>query len=184
MSSACGFRNAPTGCMNPCDDVFLCVNVERAQSENGELDEFLYTVTIQNCSKSTLRGGEVYVKLGGFICNMNSANAISQAVGQLGSTTGRDWENCSNGSFSPNSWTGDSNLSIMDDTNKIFDGLYIPPGSWQGWFRFTSHRSAGAGSSRLSSTVVFKANVIDSTCQAPCRIEKCVEVDGDACLGQ
>ena len=179
MSGACGPLSNPTNCLNPCDDVFLCVNVERAQNEAGTIDEFVYTVTIQNCSKSILRNANVFVKLGGFVC---ADASITVAQGVIPSPA-IDIETCGNGTANED-WNGISTGNIDSTlTSLIFGSLYIPPGSWQGWFRFTSDRAV-TDSSRLSSTVMLKAGVLDSACQNPCRLEKCLEVDGDACLGQ
>lgn len=176
--TVCGPQRLEEGCLEPCEDVHLCVQVERAQSDDGLTDEFVYTFTVQNCSRSTLRSGDIIVRLGRFTCLPISVGT-AQATGsfETANGVGQEYSNCQNGSFN-SSWTGDSNASINADEVRLFSGLKILPGSWQGWFRFTSDKS-NADLVRLPSQVVFRSQVFDLDCTAPCTVEKCVEADGD-----
>lgn len=181
MALVCGNAQEPDGCLNPCDDVHLCVNVARASRptpDNLQIeDEFYYTITVQNCSSSTLSNVRLYLRLGALICdNTAPQTPSSNAIGNIANLE-RDTNFCDAAVDANAMWNGNPD-DIYASLNRLnAQSFDIPPGSFQAWVRFTSFKLEQQA--RLPSTVAVRADVRDSVCKYPCSIDKCVEVDGD-----
>lgn len=167
--SACQAKPQPEGCMNPCDDVFLCATVERGFNSEGTTGEYVYTITVQNCSSSVI-SGQIDVILGKGVCSDESPSVpTNNPLGDI--LVPSDFSACSdNGTFN-NMWNG-----VIDTV--VISNLQILPGSFQFWFRFSRELTDYL---YLPSTVKLSGRVRDPLCKNPCRIEKCIRVDGD-CL--
>lgn len=157
-----------------CEDVLVCVQVEKARNEDHTADEFVYTFSIQNCSPCTIRNGTLYLRLGGFLCS--EIHLVETSVGTV-LLPGVDSENCGNGIDKSGEWSGQSDTGVASENNIVFDEMVIPPGNWEGWIRFVSVRE-NKHSARLPSTILFTFRY---PCAQPCFVQKCLEADGD-CL--
>ena len=173
LMSVCQQKLSAEGCLVPCEDVTLCVAVERGIDANESTNEYLYTISLQNCSSSTLVGDFSILLGAGIYCDDTLANTSIE-----GTYTGHSICNELGATVRTNAsspmWTG------LTPTSIIVKNAHIKPGSVQFWYRFKRDVDPD-NAVYLPSQVSFVGKVQDAVCKYPCKIMKCVHADGD-CL--
>ena len=157
-------------CIEPidvCNSVQICATVERALNESVSKVEFLYRITIKNCSSTPLPN--VLLKM-----TLNTSWKTNCTIENEAFDV--EMEGCC---FLQKKflrqWNGFSRTHL-------FDAFTLEPGSIEIWIRFMRNHHPDEFFLPTSITLMMKPPKNFSGCNFPCGFQKCLTVDENFCF--